>query len=97
MTKEEHKRLIETLDVWVKECVTFYNAFKDVFAERPDTVDEYNYRCLQVIAISEFLFSGQFITTEKYLDIADVLEKNGVGSSLKTKFIKIIANLQSKG
>lgn len=94
MTKAERKRLIETLDVWVKECVTFYNAFKDDFAERPDAVEEYNYRCLQVIVISEFLFSGQFITIEKYLEIADVLEKNAVESSLKMKFIKIMASLQ---
>jgi len=31
MTKEEKKRLIDTLDVWVKECETFYKTFEDVF------------------------------------------------------------------
>ena len=28
MTKDEKKRLIDTLDIWVKECETFYKSFE---------------------------------------------------------------------
>ena len=75
MTSKERKKLIDTLDVWVKECEVFYDSFKDDFSERHDSIKELEYRCLQVITITEFLFSGQFITAEKYLEIFDKLEK----------------------
>lgn len=81
MTKEERKKLIDTLDVWVKECETFYEAFKKDFPKRPDAVDELIYRCTQVVAVSEYLFSAQFISTEKYLEVADRLEKIRVTKS----------------
>ena len=74
MTKEEKKRLIDTLDVWVKECETFYKAFEDVFSERPDAIKEFNYRCNQATTISEFLYSGKFISTEKYLEVAEKID-----------------------
>lgn len=74
MTKDEKKRLIDTLDVWVKECETFYKSFEDVFSERPDAVKEFYYRCNQATTISEFLFSGKFISTEKYLEVADKID-----------------------
>lgn len=74
MTREERKKLIDTLDVWVKECETFYKAFEDVFLERPDAVKEFEYRCNQVTTISEFLYSGKFISTEKYLEVAEKID-----------------------
>lgn len=90
MTKEERKKLIDTLDVWVKECETFYEAFKKDFSKRPDAVEELIYRCLQVVAISEYLFSAQFISTEKYLEVADRLEKIGVTKSQRNYFVEKI-------
>jgi flagellar biosynthesis/type III secretory pathway chaperone len=75
MTKKEREKLIDTLDVWVKECETFYNSFKDVFSERPDAVEELKCKCGQTNTINEFLFSGKFITMEKYLEVCDRLEK----------------------
>ena len=75
MTKAEHKRLIETLDVWVGNCESFYKSFKDVFDKRPDAVEQLKYRCGQAGTINEFLFSGKFITTEKYLEVCDRLGK----------------------
>ena len=90
MTKEERKKLIDTLDVWVKECETFYEAFKKDFSKRPDAVEELIYRCLQVVAISEYLFSAQFISTEKYLETADRLEKIGVTKSQRNYFVEEI-------
>jgi len=90
MTKEERKKLIDTLDVWVKECETFYEAFKKDFSKRPDAVEELIYRCLQVVAISEYLFSAQFISTEKYLEIADRLEKIGITKSQRNYFVEKI-------
>ena len=90
MTRAERKKLIDTIDVWVKECEVFYNSFKDVFNERPDAVEEMIYRCLQVVAISEYLFSAQFISTEKYLEVADRLEKIGVTKNQRNYFVEKI-------
>ena len=90
MTKEERKKLIDTLDVWVKECETFYEAFKKDFSKRPDAVEELIYRCLQVVAISEYLFEAQFISVEKYLEIADRLEKIGVTKNQRNYFVEKI-------
>ncbi len=75
MTKAEHKKLIETLDVWVGNCESFYKSFKEDFDKRPDAVKELEYKCGQANTINEFLFSGEFITTEKYLEVCDRLEK----------------------
>lgn len=75
MTKEEKKRLIDTLDVWVENCECFYNSFKNDFDKRPDAVEQLKYRCGQANTINEFLFSGKFITIEKYLEVFDRLEK----------------------
>ena len=90
MTRAERKKLIDTLDVWVKECETFYKAFEKDFSKRPDAVEELIYRCLQVVAISEYLFSAQFISTEKYLEIADRLEKIGLTKSQRVYFTEKI-------
>ena len=75
MTKTERKTLIETLDVWVENCECFYNSFKNDFKERPDAVEELKYKIGQIHTINEYLFSGKFITTEKYLEVADRMEK----------------------
>ena len=88
MTRAERKKLIDTLDVWVKECETFYKAFEKDFSKRPDAVEEMIYRCLQVVAISEYLFSAQFISTEKYLEVADRLEKIGLTKSQRNYFVE---------
>lgn len=88
MTRDERKKLIDTLDVWVKECETFYNAFEKDFSKRPDAVEELIYRCLQVVAISEYLFSAQFISTEKYLEVADRLEKIGLTKNQRNYFVE---------
>lgn len=88
MTKEERKKLIDTLDVWVKNCEIFYEGFKKDFSKRPDAVEEFIYRCLQVVSISEYLFSAQFISTEKYLEVADRLEKIGITKSQRNYFVE---------
>ena len=90
MTKEERKKLINTLDVWVKECETFYEVIKKDFSKRPDAVEVLIYRCLQVVSISEYLFEAQFISTEKYLEVADRLEKIGVTKSQRNYFVEKI-------
>ena len=90
MTKAEKKKLIEIVDVWVRECETFYNSFKDVFNERPDAVVEFNYRILQVVAIAEFLFSAQFISTDKYLEVMDKIEKIGLNRKLRQQFVEML-------
>ena len=90
MTKAEKKKLIETVDVWVKECETFYNSFKDVFHERPDAVVEFNYRVLQVVAITEFLFSAQFISVDKYLEVMDKIEKVELNKKLRQQFVETL-------
>lgn len=90
MTQAEYTKLIDTLEVWVKECETFYKAFEKDFSKRPDAFEELIYRCLQVVAISEYLFSAQFISTEKYLEIADRLEKIGLTKSQRVYFTEKI-------
>lgn len=90
MTKEERNKLIDTLDVWVKECEIFYEGFKNDFSKRPDAVEELIYRCLQVVSISEYLFSAQFISIEKYLEVADRLEKIGITTNQRNYFVEKI-------
>ena len=75
MTKEEKKRLIDTLDVWVENCECFYNSFKNDFKERPDAVEELEYKIGQIHTINEYLFSARFISVEKYLEVFDRMEK----------------------
>lgn len=89
MTRAEYTKLNDTLEVWVKECETFYKAFEKDFSKRPDAVEEMIYRCLQVVAISEYLFSAQFISTEKYLETADRLEKIGLTKSQSVYYKEI--------
>lgn len=71
MSKEEEARLIYSLNVWIKNCQTFYNSFKDIFYIRSDAVKQLEYRCDQVTTIAEFLFSGKFISSNKYLEAVD--------------------------
>lgn len=94
MTKAERTKLIDTLEVWVKECESFYKSFKKDFSKRPDAVEELIYRCLQVVAISEYLYSAQFIDVEKYLEIADRLEKIGVTKSQRNYFAEKINKIK---
>ena len=75
MTKEEKKRLVDILDLWIESCESFYNTFKNDFVKRPDAVNELKARCDKVYFINEFLEEGRFITTDKYLEIAERYEK----------------------
>ena len=87
MTKAEKKRLIDVLDLWIESCESFYNTFKNDFIKRPDAVNELKTRCDKVYFINEFLEEGHFISTDKYLEIADRYEKvlDGLDEALKTK------------
>ena len=75
MTKDEKKRLVDVLDLWIEGCERFYEAFKKDFIVRPDAVNELRARCDRVYFINEFLEEGRFISTDKYLEIADRYEK----------------------
>ena len=75
MTKAEKKRLVDILDLWIESCESFYNTFKNDFIKRPDAVNELKARCDKVYFINEFLEEGRFITTDKYLEIAERYEK----------------------
>lgn len=75
MTKDEKKRLIDILDLWIESCERFYNTFKNDFVKRPDAVNELKARCDKVYFINEFLEEGRFISTDKYLEVADRYEK----------------------
>lgn len=75
MTKQEKKRLIEVLDLWIESCERFYNTFKNDFSTRLDAVNELKTRCDKVCFMNEFLEEGHFISTDKYLEIADRYEK----------------------
>lgn len=90
MTKAEKKRLVDILDLWIESCESFYNAFKKDFSKRPDAVNELKARCDKVCFINEFLVEGRFISTEKYLEIADRYEKvlDGLDKVLQPKEIK---------
>lgn len=79
MTKVEKKRLVDVLDLWIESCESFYTAFKKDFIVRPDAVNELRARCDKVYFINEFLEEGHFISTDKYLEIADRYEKVLVG------------------
>lgn len=71
MGKYEREKLVDTLDVWSEECETFhifYKVFKK-FLMKPDALEKLIYGCLQIVAICEYLFSAQFISTEKYLKL----------------------------
>lgn len=87
MTKAEKKRLVDILDLWIENCESFYNSFKNDFVKRTDAVNELKARCDKVHFINEFLEEGRFISTDKYLEIADRYEKvlNGLDEALKTK------------
>jgi len=87
MTKAEKKRLVDVLDLWIESCESFYNAFKNDFVKRLDTVNELKARCDKVHFINEFLEESRFISTDKYLEVADRYEKvlNGLDEALKTK------------
>lgn len=89
MTKAEKKRLVDVLDLWIESCERFYEAFKKDFIVRPDAVNELKARCDKVYFINEFLEEGRFISTDKYLEIADRYEKvlDGLDKILKTKEI----------
>ncbi len=87
MTKEEKKRLIDVLDSWIKDCEVFYKAFEKDFPQRPDAVKELQVRCDRVVFINEYLVECRFISTDKYLEIADRYEKvlDRLDEALKTK------------
>lgn len=87
MTKAEKKRLVDILDSWIESCESFYNTFKNDFVKRPDAVNELKARCDKVCFINEFLEECLFISTDKYLEIADRYEKvlDGLDEALKTK------------
>ncbi len=90
MTKAEKKRLIDILDLWIENCERFYNTFKNDFVKRPDTVNELKARCDKVYFMNEFLEESRFISTDKYLEIADRYEKvlDKLDEVLKTKEIE---------
>ena len=75
MTKAEKKRLIDILDLWIESCERFYDTFKNDFVKRLDAVNELKVRCDKVHFINEFLEESRFISTDKYLEIADRYEK----------------------
>ena len=75
MTKNEKERMIYVLDLWIEKCESFYNSFEDVLDKRPDAVKELEARLDKVYFLNEFLESGRFIETDKYLEVADRYEK----------------------
>lgn len=87
MTKAEKKRLVDILDLWIESCESFYNAFKNDFIKRTDAVNELKARCNKVHFMNEFLEESRFISTDKYLEIADRYEKvlDGLDEALKIK------------
>ena len=40
MTKDEKKRMIFVLDLWIESCERFYECFEEVFYTRQDAVKE---------------------------------------------------------
>lgn len=74
MTKAEKKRLVDVLDLWIENCESFYKGFKKDFSKRPDAVKELEVRLDRVHFINEFLYESSFISTDKYLEIADRYE-----------------------
>ena len=91
MTKDEKKRMIDVLDLWLKSCESFYNSFKNCFISRPDAVKELECRLDKVCFLNEFLEEGRFITTDKYLEIADRYEKvcDKLAKNLESKGVKL--------
>ena len=75
MTKDEKKRMIFVLDLWIESCESFYDSFKNDFKNREDAVKEFECRLDRVHFLNEFLEEGKFITTDKYLEIADRYER----------------------
>ena len=75
MTKDEKKRMIFVLDLWIENCESFYDSFKNDFKNREDAVKELECRLDRVHFLNEFLEEGKFITTDKYLEIADRYER----------------------
>ena len=91
MTKDEKRRMIDILDLWLKSCESFYNSFKDCFISRPDAVKELECRLDKVHFLNEFLEEGRFISTDKYLEIADRYEKvcDKLTENLESKVVKL--------
>lgn len=87
MTKAEKKCLVDVLDLWIESCECFYSTFKNNFVKRLDAVNELKARCDKVHFINEFLEECHFISTDKYLEVADRYEKvlDGLDEVLKTK------------
>lgn len=87
MTKAEKKRLVDVLDLWIESCERFYNTFTNDFDKRKDAEKELEVRLDRVHFINEFLYEGGFISTDKYLEVADRYEKvlDGLDEALKTK------------
>ena len=75
MTKDEKKRMVFVLDLWIENCESFYNSFKNDLKNRKDAVKELECRLDRVHFLNEFLEEGKFITTDKYLEIADRYER----------------------
>ena len=75
MTKDEKKRMIFVLDLWIESCERFYECFEEVFYTRQDAVKELECRLDRVHFLNEFLEEGKFITTDKYLEIVDRYER----------------------
>lgn len=75
MTKDEKKRIIFVLDLWIENCESFYDSFKNNFKNKEDAVKELECRLDRVLFLNEFLEEGKFITTDKYLEIADRYER----------------------
>ena len=63
------------MDLWIESCERFYDTFKNDFVKRLDAVNELKARCDKVYFMNEFLEESRFISTDKYLEIADRYEK----------------------
>ena len=75
------------MDLWIESCERFYNTFKNDFVKRLDVVNELKARCDKVHFMNEFLEESCFISTDKYLEVANRYEKvlDELDEVLKTK------------
>ena len=75
------------MDLWIESCERFYNTFKNDFVKRLDAVNELKARCDKVHFMNEFLEESCFISTDKYLEVANRYEKvlDELDEVLKTK------------
>ena len=69
MTKQEKEKMIDTLNLWFEEVISFSKSFD--FTERKDALEELKCRSDRTIYITEFLEECGFISDEKYLEIVD--------------------------